>query len=52
LNIFVNMDHGNIPAATTEIANYLDIDLATLGLFGSLAFFGGLIGKFNFLIDY
>ena len=40
------MDHGNIPVATNEIAKYLSIDLATLGLFGSLAFFGCLIGKF------
>jgi len=39
------MDHGNIPAATKEIAKYLYIDLATLGLFGSLSFFGSLIGK-------
>jgi hypothetical protein len=39
------MDHGNIPAATSEISTYLDVDLATIGLFGSLAFFGGLIGK-------
>ena len=42
------MDHGSIPAATEEIREYLDIDKATVGLYGSLAFFGGLIGKICF----
>lgn len=51
LNIFVNMDHGNIPAATKEISTYLSIDIATLGLFGSLAFFGSLIGKYLILLN-
>lgn len=49
------MDHGNIPAATKEISKYLEIDLATLGLFGSLAFFGSLLGKkikINFKLYY
>lgn len=44
LNILVNMDHGTIPAATEEISHYLGIDKSTIGLYGSLAFFGSLLG--------
>lgn len=46
LNILVNMDHGTIPAATEEISKYLGIDKSTIGLYGSLAFFGALLGIF------
>ena len=43
------MDNGSIPAATNEIAEYLEIDKATIGLYGSLAFFGVLLGNQYFL---
>ena len=45
-NLIINMDHGTIPAATFEIKEDLKIDNDTLGIFGSLVYFGNLIGKF------
>ena len=45
LTLLMNMDHGTIPAATDDIRKDLKIGDDTLGLFGSLVFFGNLIGK-------
>ena len=45
-NLIINMDHGTIPAATSEIKKDLNIDDASLGVFGSLVFFGNLLGTF------
>jgi hypothetical protein len=47
INIVINMDSGNIPAATKEISADLDINDKSLGAFASLVslgtFFGGII---------
>lgn len=43
----VNIDHGTVPAATIELKQSLNIDDQTLGVFGSLVFFGNLIGTIN-----
>lgn len=45
-NLIINMDHGTIPAATSEIKEDLNIDDDTLGIFGSLVYFGNLLGIF------
>jgi hypothetical protein len=45
INLSVNMDHGTIPAATNQLKESLEINPAELGLFGSLVYFGNLIGK-------
>ena len=45
-NLIINMDHGTIPAATSEIKEDLKIDDDTLGIFGSLVYFGNLLGIF------
>lgn len=50
VNILVNMDHGTVPAANDEIQRDLDINETILGLFGSLVFFGNLIGKEIFYV--
>lgn len=47
ISIMVNMDHGTIPAATTEIKKSLNKGDDILGLFGSLVFFGNIIGIYN-----
>jgi len=52
LQILMNVDHGTIPAATTEIRKDLKIDDDTLGVFGSLVFLGNLIGIFFNLIRF
>jgi hypothetical protein len=44
INLLVNMDHGTIPAATTEIMKSLDISEKILGIFGSLVYAGNIIG--------
>ncbi len=44
INICINLDNGFIPAASKEIKEYLQIDDDIFGLYGSLAFFGSLIG--------
>jgi len=46
INICINLDNGFIPAASDEIRKYLDINDAIFGLYGSLSFFGNLLGKF------
>jgi len=48
VTIMINMDHGTIPAATEEIKRSLDLGNDELGYFGSLVFFGNIIGN-NFL---
>lgn len=52
--ILVNMDHGTIPAATTEIKRDMNISDTTLGAFGSLVFLGCFLGSFLLtkLIDH
>lgn len=44
ISIMVSMDHGTIPAATVEIKESLKQGDDVLGLFGSLVFFGNIIG--------
>lgn len=44
LNILINMDHGTIPAASNEIKHELKINETALGTFGSLVYFGNLVG--------
>ena len=43
--ICVNFDNGIVPSASKEIKELLDIDNQIFGLYGSLSFFGCLIGK-------
>ena len=52
VQILMNMDHGTIPAATEEIRKDLNIDDDVLGVFGSLVFFGNLIGTFYLFIRF
>jgi hypothetical protein len=52
VQILMNMDHGTIPAATEEIRKDLHIDDDVLGVFGSLVFFGNLIGTFYLFIRF
>ena len=47
--IFINMDHGTIPAATKDVKVDLNIDNNSLGIFGSLVFFGNLLGMYSFI---
>lgn len=49
-NLIINMDHGTIPAATSEIKNNLQIDDSSLGVFGSLVYLGNILGKIFFLL--
>jgi hypothetical protein len=49
-NLIINMDHGTIPSATSEIKRDLDIDDGSLGIFGSLVYLGNIIGNYSFLI--
>ena len=49
-NLIINMDHGTIPSATTEIKQDRNIDDAALGIMGSLVYFGNLLGKVKNLI--
>lgn len=44
INIVVNMDSGNIPAATTTIADDLNISKQQVGAFGSLVSVGTFVG--------
>lgn len=52
IQILMNMDHGTVPAATEDIRNDLNIDNEILGIFGSLVFFGNLIGTFYLFIRF
>jgi hypothetical protein len=51
ISIMVNMDHGTIPAATLEIKESLKAGDDILGVFGSLVFFGNIIGKYLSIIS-
>lgn len=44
-NLIINMDHGTIPAATSDIKSDLSIGDGELGVFGSLVYLGNIIGK-------
>jgi len=44
INIVINMDSGNIPAATNKISDDLKIDDKSLGAFGSLVSVGTFLG--------
>jgi MFS family permease len=43
-NIFINLDHGSIPAATSTLMAELKLDHVALGIIGSLVFLGITIG--------
>jgi len=45
VNVCVNLDEGNIPAATEHIQKELKISPSQLGLFGSLSYSGNCLGK-------
>ena len=45
MNTLLNMDHGTIPAASNEIKEEYKINETVLGSFGSLVYFGALIGS-------
>lgn len=47
--VCVNFDNGIVPAASKEIKELLEIDDQIFGLYGSLSFFGCLIGKKYFI---
>jgi len=52
LNVLINLDHGIIPACTTQLELDLNLTPTELGLFGSLLFAGNAVGKekvFNYL---
>ena len=44
-NIFITMDHGSIPASTWNLYKLFNSN-QEIGLFGSLVFFGNLLGSF------
>ena len=44
ISIMINMDHGTIPAATSEIKKSLNQADDVLGLFGSMVFLGNILG--------
>jgi MFS family permease len=44
INIFINLDHGSIPAATSTLMTELNLDHVALGIIGSLVFLGITIG--------
>jgi hypothetical protein len=46
--LLINMDHGTIPAATTEIKKDMGVDDDSLGIFGSLVYLGNLLGSMFF----
>ena len=44
INLLINIDHGVIPAATTNLKDDLSLDNSYLGLLGSIVYFGLTIG--------
>ena len=52
ISVMVNMDHGTIPAATSEIKKSLNEGDDVLGLFGSLVFLGNIIGIYLIIIRF
>lgn len=47
LDILVNIDHGAMPAALSDISKDLEMATAKLGLMGSMVFFGLFIGSLS-----
>ena len=45
LDIIINLDHGAMPAALTQIQNDLDLKNTEMGGLGSMVFFGIVIGS-------
>lgn len=45
LDILINIDHGAVPAALSDISQDLNIVDTGMGLLGSLVFFGLVIGS-------
>lgn len=43
----INVDHGILPACTTELREDLHLDNANLGLLGSLVYAGLVLGKLH-----
>ena len=50
INLLINIDHGVIPAATTKLKDDLNLDNSSLGLLGSVVYFGLTIGKIALFI--
>ena len=46
-NILISMDHGSIPASINELRQITSYD-QSIGLFGSLVYFGNIIGSMIF----
>ena len=46
-NILISMDHGSIPASINELRQLTNYD-QSIGLFGSLVYFGNIIGSMIF----
>lgn len=46
----INVDHGILPACTTEVKEDLQLDNANLGLLGSLVYAGLVIGNISISI--
>jgi MFS family permease len=47
-NVLISMDHGSIPASINELRTQLNSYDQTIGLFGSLVYFGYIIGSMIF----
>jgi len=47
-NILISMDHGSIPASINELRQQLTSYDQSIGLFGSLVYFGNIIGSMIF----
>ena len=45
INLLINIDHGVIPAATTKLKDGLSLDNSSLGLLGSVVYFGLTLGN-------
>ena len=46
-NILISMDHGSIPASVNELRQLTSYD-QSIGLFGSLVYFGNILGSMIF----
>ncbi len=44
INLFINMDHGSIPAGVETLQKDLSLDEVEIGLLGSFVFFGLTLG--------
>ena len=45
LSLLINIDHGALPAALTDISKDLNLDSSVMGTMGSAVFFGLIIGS-------